>query len=198
MDSKDNFKKALKNLPIHKAPESIWTNIDSELGSQEGDSPLKEALAQLPMYQPTEQVWENITQALPDAKPRFKVFRNVLGLAASLALLIGGLFWLNSADKANIEYAYSEEVLDERLQFETIEDDEETFEMIEKICELKSYLCDYSDFNNLRNELTELTEAKEELQFALGDYNTNPELMAELNDIEMERTVVFKRLLAML
>ena len=198
MDSKDNLKKALKNLPIHKAPDMIWAKIDSELGSQEGDSPLNEALAKLPMYQPTEQVWQNITQELPDAKPRFKVIRNVLGLAASLALLIGGLFWINGPSEGKIDYAYSEEVLDERLQFEVIEDDEETFAMIEEICELKSYLCDYSDFNNLRNELTELTEAKEELQFALGDYNTNPELMAELNDIEMERTVVFKRLLAML
>ncbi len=198
MDSKDNLKKALKNLPVHKAPDRVWAKIDLELGHQDGDSPLNASLAKLPVYQPTEQVWENIAQELPGAKPWFKVHRNVWGLAASFALLIGGLFWMNGSSEGKIEYAYSEEVLDERLQFEVLEDDEATFAMIEEICELKSYLCDFSDFNNLRNELAELTEAKEELQFALSDYNTNPELMAELNDIEMERTVVFKRLLAML
>ena len=198
MDSKDKLKKALKNLPIHEAPENIWNRIESELGREADDSPLSEALAKLPVHQPSEKVWENIAKELPANQSRFKIYRNVMGIAASIAVLLGCLFWLNAPDGNKVEYAYSEEMMDEKLQVDNIEDDEDAFAMIEEICESKSYLCDFTDFNNLRNELTELTEAKVELQSAIGEYNTNPELMAELNDIEMERTVVFKRLLAMI
>ncbi len=199
MDQKKDLKTALKNLPEYKAPDSIWNKIESEMINEIAESPLSAALKQLPVHKPSETVWENIEQNLPAQTPKFTVWRNVLGIAASIALAVGFFFWVgNNKPQYEVEFAYTEEVLDERMQFASFETDDEAFEMIDHICSEKGFLCEHSDFKNLKMELEELNEAHEELQFAMGEYNTSSELSKELKDIEMERTVVFKRLLAMI
>ena len=200
MDSSKDLKKALKNLPFHQPPENLWSKIESEIENEIQDVLLKQSLNELPVYEPSETVWENIVEELPNSSSnRFKVYRNYIGIAASFAVLLSAFWWVNQPnDGLNIEYAYSEEKLDERLQTESIPDDESAFAMIDEICAEKAYLCDYNDFNNLRNELNDLTSAKTELEEAISEFNTSTDLVAALNDIEMERTVVFKRLLAML
>jgi len=199
MDQKKDLKAALKNLPEYKAPDSIWDKIESEMNEEIAESPLSIALKKLPVHKPSEEVWGNIEQNLPAQSPNFTVWRNVLGIAASIALAVGFFFWIgNNNPQYDVEYAYAEEILDDRMQFANFETDEEAFEMIEEICSEKSFLCEHTDFKELKLELEELNEAHEELEFAMGEYNTSPELSKELKDIEMERTVVFKRLLAMI
>lgn len=200
MDSSKKLNKALKKLPIHQPPENIWSKIELELEGDLHDAPLKKSVAELPVYQPSEIIWDNIEQQLPNStNGQFQVYRNVIGIAATFAILLSAFWWINQPnDGLNINYAYSEEKLDDRMQAVVLHDDESAFAMIEEICAERSYLCDYSAFNDLRNELNDLTSAKAELQEAISDFNTSTDLMAALNDVEMERTVVFKRLLAML
>ncbi len=199
MDQKKDLKKALKNLPQYKAPNSIWHQIEFEMNEEIAESSLSAALRKLPAHQPSEKVWENIEQNLPAQTPKFTVWRNVFGIAASFALAVGCFLWVGNDDSQyEVKYAYTEEVLDEQMQFANFETDDEAFEMINHICSEKGFLCEHSDFKELKMELEELNEAHDELQFAMGEYNTSTELSKQLKDIEIERTIVFKRLLAMI
>lgn len=199
MNQKKDLQNALKNLREYKAPDSIWNNIESEMNKEIAESPLSAALKKLPIHRPSEKIWKTVEQNLPVINSKFTVWRNVLGIAASIALAVGFFFWIgNNKPQYDLEYAYTEEVLEARMQFVNFETDDEAFEMIDHICSEKGFLCEHSDFKELKMELEELNEAHEELKFAMGDYNTSNELSKELKDIEMERTVVFKRLLAMI
>ena len=169
------------------------------MNQEAAETPLKEALKQLPVYEPSDKVWETIVGELPQPKSFMQVYRRSLSIAASVVILIGcGVFFFINPQSSDYNYAYSEEVLDERIQLETIEDDEAAFAMIAEVCADREFLCKHVDFQRLRSSFEDLNSAYEELQFAISDFNTSPELMEEMTNIEMERTVVFKQLLAML
>lgn len=198
-DSQKDLNSALKNLQKYQAPDSIWENLNSNLDKISEEQPLQDALKQLPVYEPSSKVWEMISEDLSPQKSFFKVYRNVLSIAASVVILIGcGVFFFGNSGDANYQYAYSEEVVDERLQLNVEEPDEEAFAMIETICSERAFLCKHVDFQRLREDFDDLNSAYEELKYAISDFNTSPELMEEMTNIELERTVVFKQLLAML
>ncbi len=201
MDNEKNLKKALKNLPAHQAPESIWEKINFELEQDEADKPLQEALKKLPVHKAPESVWKGLESQLPESEsqqPIIRRLRPVLAIAASLLLVVGFYFGFRQNPVEGTEFAYSEEVLDDRIQINNLEADDEAFAMIEEICAARDYLCNNDIFKSLKSEFDELNMAHEELSSAISEFNTNAQLISELTSIEMERTEVFKQMIALL
>lgn len=173
-------------LPDYTPPESVWENIREEL------NPLK----QLASYEPPESVWENIEKnnAFLGAKVKVTLWR--WSIAASVSLLLMGfgayLAYKNNTD--TIKISYSQEKLP--TQTRTNPNLEQQYAHIQAICQKRIAVCEKPEFKNLKQELDDLTAASQQLKEALGAYNTDDVLAAQLSEIEQERAHILQKLTA--
>ncbi len=195
---------ALSTLQEYEPPEAVWMNIDEELGETGKDKIPAKLLKSLPQYDPPAQVWEGIAKQL-DEKTGAKLvrlgWRRALAVAASLALLLVA-YWQFSKTTAiepdNVAITYSEETVDPLLLEHDWDEDEEVFQEYLAICEAKKFICEQPEFKQLQDELEELTSAKVELTEAVGTYGSDPELITQIKEIELERTGILKKMMVML
>jgi hypothetical protein len=156
-------------------------------------------LKNLPTHQPPDLVWEQIEARLDETKTKTMPLRTIWLAAASVAtLLVAGLWFLNiiqkTPDKEHI--TYSTEKFDKSLIVKPSDTIEEQCAVIEKFCETKANSCEKPAFKTLKNELDQLNAARRQLKEAIGNYNTDPFLLAQLTDIETERADIVKKLTA--
>ncbi len=159
-------------------------------------------LKNLPTHQPPGFVWEQIEVQL-DQKPTKTIplqSRTVWLAAASAALLLISVgLWiyeplLRTHDSERI--SYSTEQFDKSLIAKSSDTIEKQCKAIEKFCETKANSCEKPAFKALKNELDQLNTAHRQLKEAIGNYNTDPHLLAQLTDIETERADIVKKLTA--
>jgi hypothetical protein len=189
------------NLPQYDPPQRTWHNIEAELDKLD-------KLATLPTYDPSDALWERIEADLNDSKlvvahSKLKTRNSKLvwwGIAALLAILVVASLWFfnqNKIEKTATEtLTVSTETVDNQLFVKEAKDDEAAFAMVEAFCEVQIEACKTPEFIALKHDLDELNAAREELKSAMGDYNTDPNLVAELTQIEQERTGILNQLLA--
>ncbi|MEZ4951703.1 MAG: hypothetical protein R2784_20285 [Saprospiraceae bacterium] len=205
MEKQPDKKNSFKNLPEYKAPDRIWENIQNELDKPEEMVPLKDLLSKLPTLEAPDSLWAQIEKDLDGPSKNengLKVFmsRPWVSIAASLILLIGFLAWFinqPSASGPEIELVQYEEVIQEDWQFED-EGDEAAFALVDQFCKEKHFVCNQPEFQNLKSELDELNLACDAMKEVIGNYNDAPEMIAQLTEIEMERTEVLKKIMAYL
>lgn len=203
--NKKTLIEALSSLKDHEPPDSLWTQIDREmeLGEEESFSPL--SLHQLPEYDPPEKVWKAIAKGL-EQDSTAKIFklgwRKPLAIAASFSLIIAAYFLLKTdqldASDTVIALNYSLEQVDDVLMEKDWKEDEKSFELYHELCSAKKYICEHPEFQVLQREFEELSDAIKEIETAIGDYNTNANLITQIKEIELERTDVFKKMMVML
>jgi hypothetical protein len=195
------LKYKLAQLPQYEPPDTVWTGIEARL-----------PLLALPEYDAPDFVWDNIEQAIslsenapPQLLPRpsnLRILRGgkmgQLAVAASVALLVGmGWWFMNRQTVAPNEVQFSSEIVDNQLIGPISDEDESAFQQVEAFCETAVVVCEQPEFKTLKTELDELNAAREELKIAIGDYNADADLVAELTKIEQERTEVLKHLVEM-
>ncbi len=202
----ETLQKAIQGLPSYQAPLMAWENIENTLPSME-DSVLKSAIQQLKVYDAPPQVWENIIQALnPKVSGLRIVKKSYLRYAAAAVsvgiVLVAGLWFLNKPNETsnvaqieNVTYSQEVAVLPTETQKTTIVTHDEAIKKVNTFCEKQAVVCEKPDFQALKSELEALTAAKNELQEAIGEYNTDQNLLAQLSDIEEERDEILKKLL---
>ena len=59
-------------------------------------------------------------------------------------------------------------------------------------CEAETVVCDTKNFKRLQQEYETLKEAAEQLQQAMGTYNTEPELIRQFSIVEQEKAEIFE------
>jgi hypothetical protein len=205
MEKQPDKNNPFKKLPQFKAPDNIWDKIQNELNTPEEMVPLKEALSKLPTYDAPDSIWSTIEKSLdPQAKKEngFMVFMSkpLVSIAASLLLLIGFMAWFfnqPSATNQEVELVQYEEVIQEDWQIQA-DEDEAAFALVDQFCREKHFVCNQPEFQNLKSELDELNLACDAMKEVIGNYNDAPEMIAQLTEIEMERTEVLKKLMAYL
>ena len=121
--------------------------------------------------------------------------------AAVVAVLLAAFGWLllnNTATEINLEagqLAYSIETVDDNLLAHDWNDDEDGFAMVMNICNEWKFKCDNPEFKALKAELEELNDAKEELEYAIGSFGTNADLIAQMREIEFARTDLLEKII---
>lgn len=176
------------NLPEYEPNEEVWNNIVSKLS----EGALQNALEKLPSYEPTDAVWNQIDDKLSPKIIKFSAWKWV-SVAASVAIIMGIFYWL-STDKQQIRY--SEERIDKDLLLNPVDDSQQQYEMIVAYCKQQTYVCQNPEFVSLKTELEELNSASKQLKEAVGQYNTEPELMAQLTSIEQQKSEIIRKMAA--
>ena len=130
-------------------------------------------------------------------------WRKPLAIAASFALVFTALFLLqdNEVSQLNTEtiaIQYTTEQVDDLVLVKDWKEDESDFERYQELCNIKKYICEHPEFQILQREFVELSDAVKELEYAIGEYGTDPGLISQIKEIELERTDIFKKMMVML
>ena len=191
--------KLLGELPVYQPPAGVWERLDHYLSI-----PSQKGWNNLPEYQPPDDIWHRIESGLdtPVSRPLpVNRLKRVLPWAASVAATLAMVVWFvqpsshaGSGD-GKVSLSYSREVVDASLLQRDWEQDEEAFDMINRLCAGASFTCANPDMQSLQAELEELTMAKNSLEEALGKYGTDIDLIGQLTEIERQRTALLKQIL---
>ena len=184
------LREALAKLPSSGPSDFIWTEIEGKLN----DIPLKKALDKLPEFEPDEFVWEAIESKT--AKSAGKIAYWWYAAAVLLVAGIGGLWTTQKNPYPTV--AFSQEVIDARLQFKNEDVTDEQYEKLKAYCEAETTVCSNKNFKRLQDEYETLQTAGQQLQQAMGQYNTEPELVRQFSVVEREKAEVLNEMAKMI
>jgi hypothetical protein len=176
-------------LPEYDPSDEIWNNIESKLS----DDVLQKVIGQMPKYEPQEELWESIEAKLEPEKVRQLFWVKYVSVAASILLVMGlGVYFYKMYQ--NIGIQYSEQAMNSQLLVQPSDDSSADYERIVAFCREETYVCENPEFKSLKAELDDLQEASEKLKEVMGKYNTEADLMAQLADIEMQKSEILKKM----
>lgn len=173
-------------LPEYEPAEDVWKKIEAGLN----EDIMKKAIGQLPMYEPAEDVWTSINQQLNPHKSKVIAWR--WASVAAVVLLVAGLFIYEQMDASDI--SYTQETLDKQLLLSATDDSQKQYEMIVAYCRKETFVCQNPEFKELKSELEDLNTASTQLKEAVGNYNTEPELMVQLTAIEQQKADLIRKM----
>lgn len=175
----EKLKSALEKLPAYEPSESTWTGIEANLT----EIPLHISITKLPEYQPTDSLWDNIEKEIS----KEQVISNTWWIAAAVVMVVGSLgFWMAIQPKT-ASISYTEQTIDSRLQVDSEQDTDRQFQKLEAYCEEEALVCESKNFKRLKAEYETLNYAAEQLKNAMGEFNTEPELVKQFNNLEREK-----------
>jgi exonuclease VII large subunit len=188
--NRNNLEEALAKLPSFQPSDCIWAEIEQKLSEE----PLKNALKDLPMQQPADFVWENIENKITGIENKHAGW----WYAAAMLLTIGFAgFWYNNA-KQDSSISYTQEVIDTRLQTRKEPVTDQQYAKLVSYCEAETIVCNNKNFKRLKQEYETLRSATDQLQKAMGKYNTEPELTRQFSVVEQEKAEVLNEMAKMI
>jgi hypothetical protein len=184
MGHEDNLHRAIAKLPGYEPDECLWQQIETRLA----EKPLRDALGKLQDYEPDEAIWQTI-----EGKQTRKAALNFrwLSVAALIAILCGIGVWF---PQASGDISYSEEVLDTRLLVDSGDNTDEQYRKLRDYCEAETTVCKSEDFRQLKEEYETLDTVATHLLQAMGKYNTDPQLVRQLSDLEQTKADVLTQM----
>jgi len=185
--NKNNLKKAITRLSTYEPPKNVWRAIDNELNLQKN-------IKALPQYTPNDELWENINQQLPAKRTSIFSIKK-WAIAATILFCVGvNFWWYQQTNTTSLSYAL--ETVEQQLLAADWDDDELLFDEINTICQTKTYSCTIPEFQLLKTELKELNDAKSDLKQAINSFGKDTDLIHQLSEIELERTIILKKMIA--
>ncbi|WP_221392943.1 hypothetical protein [Dyadobacter sp. NIV53] len=188
--NKITLDKALGQLNTYEPDGKIWTAINDGLN----ELPLQKVIQKLPDYRPDEKIWDLVRNDLDTRKPAF----NKIWYAAATVLLASflGFWFLRSSPEPAI--SISQQEVDSRLQLNPKVATDQQFNTLKGYCEAETLVCNSSDFRQLTQEYETLRVASLQLQQAIGEYNTEPDLMRQLSTLEQEKADILNKMAKMI
>ena len=178
----------MDKLPEYEPSDEIWNNIEAKLG----EDGLQQGIQHLPQYEPSAETWEQIEAELtPKIVPLF-AWR--WAAAAASVVLVIGLSWFYQSNSQPI--TYSQEVVNKKLLLQDSDNSDADYAMIVAYCQQQTYVCENPEFAVLKTELTDLQQASLDLKTAIGKYNTEPALIAQLTEIEQQKSEILRKMTA--
>lgn len=170
------LREALDRLPSYEAPPLGSSRLTTE---------------HLPTYAPPPAVWNKVNEGLARRPSVRRLPRRVLlGIAASLLVLVVAAFAMLYDAGPRISYAYEREAAPTPVVADWNED-ETSFDRARREIERR----DEPSLNSLGHELDELNAAREEIKSMLVAYGEDPIVINQLAEIERERDDVYRRVL---
>lgn len=182
-----NLQNALRRFPDYEPGEEVWNALNENLLAQ----PLRQALSEMPAYEPDDRLWDLIDRKSAQQQ------RLKWGYAAAVLLMAAGIAWL-VLPTGTPRVAYSQEPVDERLQMEADVKTDQQYRILKTYCETETLVCNSSEYRSLQQEYERLSSASEQLARAIGDYNTEPELLRQFNEIERQKTGILNAMAKMI
>jgi len=185
-----NLQNAVRRFPAYEPGDEVWGGINENLLGQ----PLRHALSEMPAYEPDDKLWELIDRKNTRQR-RWK-----WGYAAAIILMALGIAWLMlpGLPAGPHRIAYSQETVDERLQMETDVKTDQQYRILKTYCETETLVCNSTEYRSLQQEYERLSSASQQLVQAIGDYNTEPELLRQYNEIERQKTDILNAMAKMI
>jgi len=202
----NTLRDALHALPTYEPPFGLWDEIELAL---DADDALTESAHTLPLHEPPDALWQQIEARLYAVQPQKSVRiepllrplqrRQWWAAAATIALLVVAWWLLRPmAEGEQMAIQISQETVNIEVQAAAQEAEDEGFDLVATLCESKAPVCEEPDFKALKSELDELTAAKTDLRTALGQYGDDPDMAAQLVQIERERSEVLRQMMQMI
>jgi hypothetical protein len=176
----------MHQLPEYEPSDEVWKKIEAGLSQDT----MNKIISQLPMHEPEEETWTHINEQLSNQEP-VRIGWRWISIAASV-LLIAGIAIYKQIEGPEIRY--SQEKLDKQLLISPGDDSQKQYEMIAAYCKEQAFVCQNPEFRELKSELEDLNSASMQLKEAVGNYNTEPELMAQLSAIEQQKADVIRKM----
>lgn len=171
------------NLPEYEPSDNVWQNIEAKLNL---DS-FRQVVKNLPEYEPEEKVWANISSQLNNTKS------SPIKWVVAASILVGFALYFSLK---NNEVIYSKQEIAPDLLLTEKDQNQYGYEEIKKICSEDKIICEKPEFKALETELEELNTASIELKMAIGKYNTEPELITQLAEIENQKSDIIRKMVA--
>ena len=184
-----NLQNAIQNLPGYEPGEKLWNNIAEKLN----ELPLHTAVQALPEYEPDEQLWEMIATKSSVKKPALRWWH----LAAAM-VAIGAVGLLTYVKDANANIAYSVEKIDSRLQNNDLKPTDTQYQRLKAYCETETLVCNSQDYKRLQMEYEKLNDASVQLKQAIGEYNTEVELVKQYIFLEEQKADILNEMAKMI
>jgi hypothetical protein len=188
--NQNNLKKALTEMRQYEPDDNLWASLDEKLNEQR----LHQALKQLPDHEPDAALWELISKKSP--RPMQSAF--MWWCAASVLFIAGMLGIWNSLGKNKPAVAYSEEKADPRLLIGSEQVTDVQYQKLKAYCETETIVCNSLNYRNLQQEYEKLSSAATQLEQAIGEFNTEPELIRQFNDVEQKKARVLNEMAKMI
>lgn len=170
-------------LPEYEPSDSIWQRIEAKLNQ---DS-FQQVVKKLPEYEPEEKVWANISSKLNKSKS------GPIKWAVAAYIIVGFALYFSLK---NNEVTYTKQEIAPDLLLTENDKSQYGYEEIKKICSEDRIVCEKPEFKELESELEELNSASIELKMAIGAYNTEPELITQLTEIENQKSDIIRKMVA--
>jgi hypothetical protein len=194
-------------MTVYEPPVSIWDNLEKEL-----DSELKTQNSKLRINEAADNVSETLkvseTSDLTETSPlkvvkkqsvlRYLSLQKLAMAAAMMGLIFTIFIMLKSKNGEGSDLKYSTEVVDNQLIRNNFDDAEPDYKMVENFCQHSIAACETPAFKTLKHELDDLNAAREEIKKAIGDFNSNEDLISQLKDIEQQRAAVLNQIVGVM
>lgn len=187
--NRDKIEEALSKLATYEPDGKIWKQIDQKLNEE----PLQIALKNLTEYEPEHSVWKAIEDKNLPAR------RTTVWWYAAAAILFGSTYfiWISATNQRS-SISFSVEAIDSRLQVSKEIAVDYQYEQLKNYCESETLVCSSNDFKRLKQEFEELQTATTQLRQAMGQYNSEPELIRQFSILEQEKAEVLNKMAKMI
>jgi hypothetical protein len=188
-ENKHILSKALQQLPEHLPEAKLWVSIQQKL--QEGR--LNDALQNLPLYEPAPATWESISAGITRKRNAFTWW------SAASVLLIAGVAaaWLFSQHLGQ-RIAFSQDVADLRLQPGGQPNTDLAYQKLLIYCQTETFVCEKKEYKLLKDEYEKLEMASEQLHNAMGNFNSEPELVRQFDNVEQQKAAILNEMAKMI
>jgi hypothetical protein len=194
--NKTTLDAALRQMPQQEPPMLLWEQIEEAIDLDENIGEMARQLPDLPL--PAD-LWSQLETRLdPPMQVQHRRLRFLWpAVAASLALLCAAWWWWSGPMPAesSVAVAIHEEVIDDALLEVAKEPEDAAFEMVQELCQQPLPVCEQPEFKAMKTTLDELTNAKKQLKEAMGQYGADPDLSAQLIQIEQERSELLQAMM---
>ncbi|MCF0070217.1 DUF3450 domain-containing protein [Dyadobacter sp. CY261] len=182
-----NLQNAIRRFPAYEPGDEVWNAISEEMNAR----PLKQALTKMPQYDPDEKLWDLIE------RKNVRERRLKWWYAAATILLATGAAWLMWPGNST-RIAYSQETVDQRLQMDAGVKTDQQYQVLKTYCETETLVCNTREYRTLQAEYERLSSASQQLELAIGDFNTEPALLRQYNEIERQKTDILNAMAKMI
>lgn len=210
LDFDQTLEKPLQELPVYTPPAEIWDSLAArmeqapELAPKAGIRPVYKWLAALLlmaiclwMFLPVE------PPAAPDSMPAAPA-QSAEPMAQIIQPQQTKSTQTNNTQKKAVKptskpiLAHRTEVVDDALIMACRSAEDPNYNLVDTLCKEALPVCEEPEFKQLKAEYDDLTQAYSALKNALGQYADDPDLIAQLIDIEHARDQILQQIVAMM
>jgi hypothetical protein len=213
LEAEQLLSEAVQELPVHSPPADVWSNIEAGLERQprykrkqlffSRSAWMAVAAALLLLLVATRwmrQFPSNSTANMAVLPLEGPILNPVLPVPKppTIAAKKPETTKLRAIKKRPETISFSQKVVDNQLLEVCREPESDAFSLIEQLCQTQIPACDNPEFKILKTELNEVTTARNTLRQALGQYADDPQLLAQMVQLEQTRTAILQQMMQLI